>query len=152
MRASAIIAVTLVIALLWQSAGRAEPIAQTEIGALLRYVDKSGCEFYRNGFWYNSTSAYTHLRDKYEYVVLTRSIDSAEDFIEVIATRSSFSGLPYEVRCNGDASVLSNKWLLEELARLRAGRNPSFAPTGYNPILCGLGGRAQAGGGQFFQA
>jgi len=44
-------------------------------------------------------------------------INSNEDFIGKAATASSFSGQPYEVRCNGGATLTSNQWLRNELAR-----------------------------------
>jgi len=42
------------------------PIAQAEINYLLEFVESSGCEFYRNGTWYDSRKARTHLQSKYE--------------------------------------------------------------------------------------
>ena len=46
-------------------------------------------------------------------------INTTEDFIEDVATKSSFSGQLYQVRCNDDAALSSSQWLREELARLR---------------------------------
>ena len=36
------------------------PIAQTEINYLLDFVEHSGCQFYRNGTWYDSKKARAH--------------------------------------------------------------------------------------------
>jgi len=47
-------------------------------------------------------------------------INTAEDFIDQAATRSSLSGQPYQVRCSGDAAMTSNQWLRDVLARYRA--------------------------------
>lgn len=100
---------------------RAEPPAnvQIEVNFLLGYTDASACEFYRNGTWCDSKAAQEHLRDKYKYLVARNRINTTEDFIELAATVSSFSGQPYKVRCNGGATVTSNQWLHEELARFR---------------------------------
>jgi hypothetical protein len=111
----------LMLGLLLAPVARAEPPArvQMEVNFLLGYVEGSGCEFYRNGTWHDSKTAQAHLRDKYKYLVARNLINTAEDFIELAATESSFSGQPYEVRCNGSAMVTSNQWLRDELARFR---------------------------------
>jgi hypothetical protein len=111
----------LVAVLLSVPAARAElPLnVQIEIDFLLGYIDGSGCEFYRNGTWKDSKSAQAHIRDKYNYLMTRNLIDTTEDFIERAATGSSFTGQPYEVRCNGGAIVSSNQWLRYELARFR---------------------------------
>jgi hypothetical protein len=90
-----------------------------EINFLLGFVEGSGCQFYRNGFWFCSKAAQEHLREKYNFLNLRNQVNSAEQFIDRAATESSFSGLPYEVRCNGGAVITSRQWLTEELARLR---------------------------------
>lgn len=100
---------------------RAEPPAsvQAEVGFLLRYVETSGCEFYRNGTWHDSKAAQVHLRDKYEYLAASNLVNTTEAFIERAATESSLSGQAYEVKCSGRATTSSNKWLRDELARFR---------------------------------
>jgi hypothetical protein len=100
---------------------RAEPptYVQIEVNFLLGYIDGSACEFYRNGTWRDSKAAQEHLRDKYQYLVARNQIKTTEDFIEMAATKSSFSGQPYMVRCNGGVTVTSNQWLHDELVRLR---------------------------------
>ena len=92
---------------------------QIEVNFLLGYLEGSRCEFYRNGTWHDSKAAQEHLRDKYKYLVARNLIDTSEDFIERAATESSFTGQPYEVRCNGGATMKSNQWLRDELARFR---------------------------------
>lgn len=92
---------------------------QVEISFLLGYVEGSGCEFYRNGSWYNSKAAQAHLREKYKYMAARSLISTTENFIDVAATESSLTGQPYAVKCNGLKAISSNKWLHDELARLR---------------------------------
>ena len=115
------VAVLLIGGLSMGQIARAEPRAnvRSEIDFLLGYVEGSGCAFYRNGSWYDSRAAQSHLRDKYTYLVAQDQINSTDDFIEKAATASSFSGQPYEVRCNGGPPVTSNQWLRAELARFR---------------------------------
>ena len=111
----------LLLALLPAPAARAEPPTrvQTEVSFLLGYIEGSGCEFYRNGTWHDSKAAQLHLREKYKYLVAGNLINTTEQFIERAATDSSFTGQPYQVRCNGGATITSSRWLRDELARLR---------------------------------
>ncbi len=107
------------LSLLPTASAETPAIAQIEINYLLGSIQGSGCEFYRNGTWYNSKRAEAHLRDKYEYLAARNLIDVTEDFIWKAATESSLSGRPYEVRCNGSEAVVSNLWLRAELAHYR---------------------------------
>ena len=111
----------LVLGLFISPATPAEPSVNTqkEIERLLRYTEASGCEFYRNRIWYKSQTAQTHLRSKYEYLARRNLINAAEDFISMVATKSSVTGDPYEVRCSSRAPVASNRWLSDVLANLR---------------------------------
>jgi hypothetical protein len=112
---------SLILALMLVPVTRAAPpaMAQTEINHLLEFVGSSGCEFYRNGSWHDPKRAQAHLRSKYQWLAARDQINTAEDFIEKAATRSSLSGQPYEVRCGGGAAVTSNRWLHDELTRYR---------------------------------
>ena len=118
----------LILALMLLPVARAAPpaMAQTEINHLLEFVDSSGCEFYRNGSWYDAKRAQAHLRSKYQWLVARDQINTVEDFIEKAATSSSLSGRPYEVRCGGGEAVPSNRWLRDELTRYRT---PGFGQT-----------------------
>ena len=111
----------LILGLLAAPVARAEPpiSVQIEVNFLLGYLEGSGCEFYRNGTWHDSKAAQAHLRDKYKYLVARNLVNTTEQFIDRAATESSFSGQPYEVRCNGAAAVASKQWLRDELARFR---------------------------------
>jgi hypothetical protein len=101
---------------------RAAPpaIAQIEINYLLGFIERSGCQFYRNGRWYDSKQAQAHLRRKYDALAATNRIETTVDFIEQAATRSSLSGEAYAIRCNSGPVVTANAWLGEVLARYRA--------------------------------
>jgi uncharacterized protein DUF5329 len=118
---ASVLVVELVVALAYLGIARADPpaIAQTEINHLLEFVGSSGCEFYRNGSWYDSKQAQAHLLSKYQWLAARDQINTAEDFIEKAATRSSLSGQPYEVRCGGSEALTSNRWLHDELTRYR---------------------------------
>jgi len=111
----------LMLGLLLAPVAHAEPPArvQIEVNFLLGYIEGSGCAFYRNGSWHDSKAAQEHIRDKYKYLAARNQINTTEEFIEKAATKSSFTGQAYEVRCNGGAPLPSNLWLRDELARLR---------------------------------
>ena len=93
---------------------------QTEISYLLTYIGSSGCDFFRNGSWYDSKHAEEHLRSKYAALSVGGDVDTAEKFIEMTATKSSLSGRAYEVRCGGGDIVSSHDWLIDTLTRFRA--------------------------------
>ena len=111
----------LVLGLLSVPVARADPPTSVhiEVNFLLGYLEGSGCEFYRNGTWHDSKAAQAHLRDKYKYLVARNLVNTTEQFIERGATESSITGQPYQVRCNGGATVTSSQWLRDELARFR---------------------------------
>ena len=111
----------LIIGLLSMPAANAVPpqTTQTEVNYLLALIAGSDCDFYRNGSWYDAKRAEAHLRFKYDYLVAKDQITTTEDFIEKGATRSSWSGRDYEIRCHGHEAVPSSQWLLDQLARYR---------------------------------
>lgn len=106
----------------------AAPAAETpaatraEIEHLLGYLERSGCEFFRNGSWHKAADARTHLQRKYQYLLDKGRIARTEDFIEQGATQSSMSGKRYEVKCANDAPVTNAEWLTQELQRYRERR------------------------------
>jgi hypothetical protein len=92
-----------------------------EIGYLLTRLETSGCEFFRNGDWYDAVRARKHIERKYVWLVKRDLVASTEQFIERAATQSSRSGEPYLVRCPGESAIPSAVWLHEELGEYRNG-------------------------------
>jgi len=93
--------------------------ARVEIVELLRRVGASGCLFRRNGVVYDAARGEKHLHGIFDALARYDNIVSAEDFIERAATRSSLSGLAYEVRCADAPALPSRLWLLDQLAQMR---------------------------------
>lgn len=89
---------------------------EAEIEYLLLYIESSNCTFHRNGKIHDNKDASAHIRKKYNHT--KRWINSTEDFIEYAATKSSISGDPYQVICDG-IQLPTATWLTEELARFR---------------------------------
>lgn len=101
-------------------AAEPSPASKQEVEHLFSYLRNSGCEFFRNGTWYDGKAAVDHLQKKYQYLVDKGMVSSAESFIDKGASESSMSGKPYLVRCGANAKpVESAAWLKAELAKYR---------------------------------
>jgi hypothetical protein len=90
--------------------------APEEIASLLLFVEQSECTFMRNGKHYDAPEARRHIEKKYNY--FKDRIHTAEEFIQYSATKSTMSGKPYRVECNG-VGMTSSDWLYAELDKLR---------------------------------
>ncbi len=91
----------------------------TEIQYLLQFVSSSGCTFTRNGSDHDPTDAADHLRLKYSRG--KRYVNSAEQFIDRLATESSWTGKAYTVTCDGHTQP-SGAWLHQALDAYRNGQ------------------------------
>jgi hypothetical protein len=111
------IAIAMLALPVW-SAGPDE-VTRAEITHLLKYLEGSGCQFQRNGSWYQPARAADHLNQKYEYLLKKSLITNAESFIERAATASSMSGRAYSVKCANAPAVASATWLRAELQQFR---------------------------------
>jgi len=102
---------------------QAEPSqASIEIEHLLQFVASSGCTFHRNGSDHDSVDAADHMRLKYGRG--KRYADTAEHFIDRLASKSSWTGKTYTVTC-ADQTEPSGEWLSRELGRYRAASTSS---------------------------
>ena len=96
------------------------PEAAREIAALMGALEHSGCQFERNGTWHDPAAARAHLQRKYDALLRRGLVDTAEQFIDRAATRSSTSGRAYHVRCGTAPVREAGAWFREQLQRLRA--------------------------------
>ena len=137
MKPNLAVALLSIIAISLMRTAGAEPPApdvQREVEFLLDAIGSSGCEFYRNGAWHDAKAAQAHVGDKYEYLLGRDAIKTTEDFIEKAATRSSLSGEPYRIRCDGSPEEPTDRWLHAELARFRSlSRQPGASLPRSNP-------------------
>ncbi|ODU42395.1 MAG: hypothetical protein ABS96_28110 [Lysobacteraceae bacterium SCN 69-123] len=117
-RLAALLGLAMVPAALHAAPGAA---ARAEIGGLMQALEDSGCRFQRNGSWHDAAEARSHLQRKYDYLLKRGLADSAEQFIERAASRSSISGKPYRVACPGRAEQDAAPWFRQQLLRLRGG-------------------------------
>ena len=90
------------------SSAWADDQTDTEVQYLLSYVQSSGCTFHRNGSDHDSAGAADHLRLKYKRG--GKYTSTADQFIDRLASESSWSGDKYTVTCDGKTQ-LSGKWL-----------------------------------------
>jgi len=93
------------------------PAAQAEIDHLLAFVAASPCTFIRNSEPHPAAEARDHLAGKFRFA--KGRIGTAEEFIRYVATESSMSHEPYQVKC-GATVMPAGVWLAEELKRYRA--------------------------------
>lgn len=98
-------------AVLLFSAGRSE---RSRIEALITAVESSDVVFLRNGTEHDAAAAAAHLRRKWKHAG-DRDL-TAEEFIRKIASASSTTGRPYEIRKRDGSVVPARDWLREQLA------------------------------------
>lgn len=106
----------LIASLLLASPGHTDSAAE-EIDYLIQQVANSGCTFTRNGVDHDAADAADHMRLKYRRG--QRYADTAEHFIDRLASESSWTGKPYTITCDG-VTQPSGRWLREALDRYRA--------------------------------
>lgn len=106
------------IAFVTNAQAQATPQVTQEIKGLLDFVEHSECQFVRNGSEFPGPRARVHLEKKLNYLEGKNMVSSAEDFIDLAATKSSMSGRAYEVRCPEGVQPAST-WLKKELQRQR---------------------------------
>lgn len=95
---------------------------QKEITELLHELGASHCDFFRNGSWYDSEKAESHLQRKLDYFERKDLLTTADAFINDAASQSSMSGEAYQVRCPGQPAQPSAEWLKAKLGELRQRR------------------------------
>lgn len=99
------------------SADASKNQAEQEINYLLQYVGTSGATFIRNGDEHSAQDAADHMAMKYRRA--SRYAKTAEDFIDNLASKSSFSGKPYTVVTADGENLKSRDWLYSALEDYR---------------------------------
>ena len=108
----------------------AESAAQSESAAAIEYlldsVAASDLKFMRNGKAHTGAEAAEHMRRKYKH--FDDRIQSADDFIDLAATKSMLSGKKYTVR-SADVEMATADWLRAVLADYSSDINNSLEST-----------------------
>ena len=110
-------AAILLISCLLSPSLSADEKLESEVAYLLEFVADSGCDFVRNGSSHEPEAAADHLRLKYSRG--KRYVGSAEQFIDRLASESSWTGKPYSVTCDGQSEP-AGAWLHRALDTYRA--------------------------------
>ena len=88
------------------------------ITALIQRVEQmTTMSFMRNGTAHTSAEAAQHMQAKYAY--FKEKITSAEDFIDLCASRSEMTGKPYRVKVGDAPPREAGEFLREELRKVR---------------------------------
>jgi len=90
-----------------------------EIDYLIESVAKSPCTFVRNGREHDAAAASGHLQMKRKRG--KRYYDTTEEFIERIASRSSWTGKDYQIRCGDADPEPARDWFFSRLKVFREG-------------------------------
>lgn len=96
--------------------------ADQEVSHLISFIKQSKATFIRNSNEHNSEEAAEHLAMKYRKA--KRYAKTADDFIDNLASKSSWSGKAYTVILPDSSTLTASKWLTDELARFRAIEKP----------------------------
>lgn len=92
-----------------------------KIELLIQAVEKlDGAKFYRNGTYYSSKKAASHLRLKLSKS--GNSVKTARDFIDNIASGSSVSGKPYYIIYSNGNKVTSKEFFYKILEKFENGK------------------------------
>ena len=108
------------IIFLFASTVMANDQTDTEVQYLLGFVENSGCTFHRNGSDHDAAGAADHLRLKYRRG--GKYVNNADQFIDRLATESSWTGNKYTVTCEGETQP-SGEWLHRALDDYRNGES-----------------------------
>ena len=97
-----------------------DTVMNAEIDYLLDTVVASDCTFIRNGKEHEPEAAKDHLNLKRRKG--KKYYSNADEFIENLASSSSWSGKPYHIRCGDDEAQLAKDWFSAVLAQYRAAK------------------------------
>jgi len=113
--------VIVLSALFLSSSGLAadnDTVARQEIQQLIQAVEQSGCTFHRNGKAHDAQDGADHLRLKLKRG--GKYADTAEHFIERLASKSSWTNKPYMIELPNGKQQTMQTWLEAELVKIRA--------------------------------
>lgn len=94
--------------------------SNVEIDFLLGTVANSDCKFIRNGKTHSPADAVDHLQMKRRRGA--RYFTTAEEFIDRLASKSSWSGKPYLIQCQDQAAEPAGDWFTRHLLEYRSAR------------------------------
>ena len=108
--------VTLLV-LLSPLALAAPPTEAERIEAVLKMIEQSKVIFIHNGGEHDAKAAAGHLRSKVKRA--GKAVKTFDDFVDGLATKSSMSGKPYQVKLEDGSVEPLAKWLRAQDAAAR---------------------------------
>ena len=93
-------------------------VTAAELDGLLQQVQISDCVFIRNNSEHDAEDAADHLRLKLKRG--KKYVGNTEQFIDRLASKSSWTGKPYTVRCPSEEERAASEWLYELLETVRS--------------------------------
>mgnify|MGYP001283823249 FL=1 len=112
------LAIVALVSMAVSPAWAEEQAVVVEVNYLINAVSESGCSFVRNGDEHTASEAVDHLQMKARRG--KRYYDTADEFIDRIASKSSWSGKPYMIQCIGKPAVKAADWFTRVLVEYRA--------------------------------
>lgn len=109
---------TLLLSFILAPVGQARDVMDSEIDYILNAVASSDCVFIRNGKEHGPQAAKEHLNLKRRRG--KRYFSNAEEFIENLASSSSWSGKPYYIHCPEQELKPAREWFTEVLTEYRS--------------------------------
>jgi hypothetical protein len=92
-----------------------------KIEALIQSVQQlKGAQFYRNGSYYDAVKAADHLRMKWGKA--GSRVKTAQDFIEVVGTKSYLSGEEYHIKLSAGRKVATKAFFTQRLKEIMASK------------------------------
>lgn len=104
-----------------QAMAGVSPVEKARIDRLIQFVEsRKDVKFIRNGAVYSSADAAKFLRGKFDK--MGEHVNTAVEFIDQIAAKSSTSGQVYLIRFSDGHTEPSAKFLSDELQRMDSGK------------------------------
>lgn len=124
---------TLCLGLLFSTFAVAAPLTeQQKIDALIHSVETvPGAQFIRNGSAHDAKAAVEHLQMKRRYA--GDRIKTASDFIDCCASRSSMTGLPYQIRFADGKTEDAAVFFRAQLKAIEASPTAASVPVASSP-------------------
>ena len=95
------------------------PMEQARIDRLIHHVElQNGLVFIRKGREYPCEQAAKFLRGKTES--MGKEVSAVREFIERIATRSSTSGKPHQIRLANGTLLPAGQYLIDKIKRIES--------------------------------
>jgi hypothetical protein len=91
---------------------------EQKINQLIAYIEKTDAKFIRNGTEYSGVDAAKHLRMKREKA--GKRIKTAKEFIDYLASKSSMSNEPYQMKFKNGSVINVRDILYNELRKMEA--------------------------------